>query len=300
MEERKMDSVDYEIEFRKQDMVDRKSNATNAEIADTLMYVVLAFMTGGLFIPFLIYHLYHHSRKTREISNETPYLIEGVDELNRNENLLGEDKQYFFEHPMSYKVGYHQYAEFEPETKNMNAMITLNYKSRNPRFKYGEHKDEWYNKPYWDIVEKQRKEFVRCQDMGSVALRYKRAQLLDQQGKREDNYDQIAQLYYDKLDQFTEQTIRIYKWYIPQWDDDFGNCDADFVRKKIDECLAYSEWCRANSYPMQRNLLSSNYERGFGFNDKNNRMLTSMEKLLEAEVLMDNFKEITGKELNEK
>lgn len=162
------DSVEKYIKYKREQMHDISSNAVNAEFCSTAMGIVLAFLTGGLFLPFLLYHLLHGDREVKKIQSGYNYLYASED-MNAAENLTEKDKKHFYDHPMDYKVGLNRYEEFKPESENLIAIGDWGYKSKNPRFAKDEGRDLWWNKPYWDIVAKQHKLYT---EHGEKSYRY--------------------------------------------------------------------------------------------------------------------------------
>ena len=154
------DEIEKHMRWKEQEMKRGSSNAVNAEFCSTAMGIVLAFLTGGLFLPFLLYHLLHGDREVKKVQSRYDYLW-GNPELNAAENLTEEDKQYFYDHPMAYKVGLNQYKIFEPEEQLIQYTGVWGYKSKNPRFAKDEDRDLWWNKPYWDIIEEQHEKYVK-------------------------------------------------------------------------------------------------------------------------------------------
>lgn len=154
------DSIDHQIKASKIEVEKASSNAVNSEICNTLMLIVLFFCSGGLLLPFIIYHFAKGSREVKEINHRHPYLNPSISDINDAHNLTDEDKAHFYDHPFDYKIGENKYEVFSPEFDNQRAMECWDFVSRNPRFKNDLGKDEWYNKPYWDIVNSRRERFL--------------------------------------------------------------------------------------------------------------------------------------------
>lgn len=178
------DEVEKYIKSKRGQMNDISSNAVNAEFCSTAMGIVLAFLTGGLFLPFLLYHLLHGDKEVKKVKSGYNYLYASED-LNATENLTEEDKQHFYDHPMDYKVGLNRYEEFKPESENLVYIGDWGYKSKNPRFAKDEGRDLWWNKPYWDIVAKQHKIYTEHGEKSYKynALRYYQRKILFERGE---------------------------------------------------------------------------------------------------------------------
>lgn len=178
------DHVEYYIRWKKQEMRDVSSNSVNAEFCSTAMGIVLAFLTGGLFLPFLFYHLLHGDKEVKKVQSGYNYLFAN-EEMNAAENLTEEDKQHFYDHPMDFKVGLNRYEEFKPESERLSSLGDWGYKSKNPRFAKDEGRDLWWNKPYWDIVAKQHKQYTEHGEKTYVynALRYYQRKILFERGE---------------------------------------------------------------------------------------------------------------------
>lgn len=181
----KEDRIDWYIERNRQTVERQKANSVDGEIWDTIMFIGLAFLTGGLFLPFLIYHLGKGSRNVKEIKGQFPYLWDSIGTINAPENLTEEDKKHFYENPMDYKVGENRYEKFLPEVERKDDIGKWGFVPRNPRFKNGDGEDLWWNKPYWDFVKERHESFVEGKTWEYACYRcyLKRQQILFKKGR---------------------------------------------------------------------------------------------------------------------
>ena len=201
------DNIDCYIEQKSKIVERQKANSVDGEIWDTIMFAGLAFLTGGLFLPFLIYHLGKGSRNVKEIKGQFPYLWDTIGTINDPENLTEEDKKHFYENPFDYKVGENEYKVFDPEFNNKDEFGKWGFISRNPRFKNGDGKDLWWNKPYWDFVKERHESFLDGEKFRLPSYRcyLKRQKIRFEKGEVDQDAVDRAQAMVDEITPYWEK-----------------------------------------------------------------------------------------------
>ena len=138
------------------------------------MFALAAFITrGGIFILYCAYHIMTGHQELEDNHRNRPLTQDELVELNRAENLTEEDKQYFYEHPFTYKGKDGKYVHCEevewsehlilfhnlfdlPRVNDYSHGIYWNGFCKdvnNPRFKVSYGYYDWWNKPYWEWIE---------------------------------------------------------------------------------------------------------------------------------------------------
>ena len=138
------------------------------------MFALVAFITrGGIFILYCAYHIMTGHQELEENHRNRSLTQDELVDLNKPENLTEEDKQYFYEHPFTYKGKNGKYVECEevewtrhliipscsfdlPRTDDNRRGMYWNQFGMdlyNPRFKSSYGYYDWWNKPYWERIE---------------------------------------------------------------------------------------------------------------------------------------------------
>lgn len=142
------------------------------------MFALAAFITrGGIFILYCAWHIMSGHQELEENRKRRPLTMDELVELNLPENLTEQDKQYFYTHPFAYKDKNGQYvtkndayfrkflrlpAENEilmPPGKE-ESWDDFPREPRNPRFKKEKGYQYWWNRPYWDAVDKDQIDYL--------------------------------------------------------------------------------------------------------------------------------------------